>query len=155
MPGLAVVAAAVATADYLTHPKAAFKAVYNFAVLLVAGVAFFGVVEAFSPTHDPGDWLGLLGPVILGSVVAYAINSVLVTLAISVDTGRAPADTWSTSFLWILPHYVLLGLIGLFMAASYDRWELPGVALLVVPLAMVWLVVKQSTTGSADQRVSS
>jgi hypothetical protein len=154
LSGLALVAVAVAAADYLAHPKALFKAVYNLGVLLVAGVAFYGVLEAFSPTHDPGDWLDLLGPMILGSVVAYVINSALVTLAISVDTGRAPADTWSASFLWILPHYVLLGLIGLLIAASYDRWELPGIALIVVPLAMVWLVLKQSTTGGANQRLA-
>jgi len=143
LPGVATVASTAALADYAAHRKPVIKAVFNEGVLLASGAAFVGVIELWSPAS--GDWLAFLAPTIIGAIVAFAINSGLVAIAITLDTGGNLVKVWRSAFSWMLPHYVMLGVLALLIAAAYDRWELPGIALLLAPLAMAWLMMKQGT----------
>ncbi len=150
LPGIAVVSLATAAADHVWHRKPLFKSVFNAGVLVIAGAAFVGVLEAFSPVYDSGDWLAMVGPVIAGGVAVFAVNSGLVALAMALDTGDDPVRVWSRNFRWILPHYVLISVLALFVAIAYDRWELGGLALLLAPLAMSWLALKQYADRASD-----
>ncbi len=143
LAGVAVVASAAALADYAVHRKSVAKAAFNQGALLLSGAAYVGILEAFSSAYEAGDWPAVLGPALLGSVVAFVINSGLVAVAISVETGRSAFAVWNARFRWLLPHYVFLGMLALLTALAYDRWELGGVALLLGPLAMSWLGIKQ------------
>jgi len=78
----------------------------------------------------------------LGSLIAFAVNSSLLALAISLETGRRPWSVYSADFAWMIPHYLILAVLALFMTAAYDRWELRGLALLLAPVAMLWLAIK-------------
>jgi len=143
LPGMAVAAAAVGGFDFLLHRKPAFKAAFNLGVLLITGAVFVGVLEAFEGNRAEGDWLVLVGPAVLGAICAFAVNSGLVSLAISIDKGEGVLAVWDSRFRWMLPYYAILGVIAVFLAASYDRWELGGFALLLAPLAMAWLAIRQ------------
>lgn len=143
LPGVAVIASTAAIVDYILHRKPATKAVFNEGVMLVSGAAFVGVLEAFAPLYDSGDWIAVLGPALLGCVAAFALNSALVSLAIALDTGSKPLEIWDSGFRWLLPHYVVLAALALLLAVAYDRWEIAGMALLLAPLGMAWLIVKQ------------
>lgn len=143
LPGAAVVSAVVAGVDFAAHRKAARKALFNCGTLLLSGAAFVGVIRIFQTSPDPGDWAELLGPVVAGSAAAFAANSSLVAAAISLERGRGWWQTWRDAFLWMLPHYVVLGTIALLAAAAYDRWQMWGLALVIVPQAMAWLIMKQ------------
>jgi hypothetical protein len=145
LSGAAVVALAIALADFAAHPKHPAKAVFNAGTLLLAAGAFVAVLEALSSLYSRADVLEALGPVLLATGAAFVVNSALVTAAIYLDRGGRLLGTWSEMFLWVLPHYGVLGLLGLLMAFSYGRWELAGVLLLLAPLALVWLAVKQYT----------
>ena len=50
---------------------------------------------------------------------------------------------WRDKFRWLLPYYVILGVLAVMLASAYERWDLAGVAILLVPLAMAWLAIKQ------------
>src|SRR3989442_1365585 len=76
---------------------------------------------------------------------AFLVNSSLLTMAISLETGRSPAGIWNANFRWALPHFVIQGFLAVFMAATYDRWELWGLAIILGPLAMAWQAMKQYT----------
>ena len=143
LPGVAVVASAAALADYAVHRKSVAKAAFNQGALLLSGAAYVGILEAFSSAYEAGDWPAVLGPALLGSVVAFVVNSGLVALAIAVEKGLNIISVWNARFRWLLPHYVLLGMLALLTALAYDRWELAGVALLLGPLGMAWLAIKQ------------
>jgi hypothetical protein len=143
LPGVAVVASAAVVADYLAHRKPLFKVAFNAGVLLLMGAAYVGVFQAFATGYRPDDWPAILGPAILGSALGFAVNSALVALAIALHNGRHPFPVWSESFRWLLPHYILLGVLAAMMASAYDSWELAGLAILLVPMGMAWLVLKQ------------
>ena len=143
LPGVAVVASAAVGADYLAHRKPLYKAAFNEGTLLVAGAAYVGVFDAFSTGYRVGDWPGVLGPALVGGALNYAINSGLVAMAIGLEVGRNPVSVWRDKFRWLLPYYVILGVLAVMLASAYERWDLAGVAILLVPLAMAWLAIKQ------------
>ncbi len=143
LPGAAAVALACAGADFAVHRKPIMKAVFNAGALLLSGAAALGVIYAFDASPDPADWSALIGPAIAASAAAFAVNSGLVTTAIALERRRPWLETWSSAFLWVLPHYIILGLIALMAAAAYERWEFAGLAILAVPLTMAWLVMKE------------
>jgi len=149
LQGVAVVAIVTALADFAVHRPAPYKAVFNLTTLLLSGAAYVGVLEAFSARSN-SDWVASLGPGVLGTFIAFFVNSGLLTLAISLETGDHPSTVWKVNFGWTLPHFVILGVLGLFAAATYDRWALPGLTLLAVPLAMTWLAIKQYADSTAE-----
>lgn len=150
LPGIAAVSLVTAAADHAWHRKPVYKSAFNAGVLVIAGGAFVGVLEAFSPVYESGDWLAMLGPVTVGGVAVFAVNSGLVALAMALATGTDSIQVWSRNFRWVLPHYVLISVLALFLATAYDRWEFGGLALLLGPLAMSWLALKQFTDRSSD-----
>jgi hypothetical protein len=142
LPGASAVALAGAAADFSVHRKPVRKAAFNAATMLLSGAAFTGVLRAVDSSPDPSEWARLLGPVLLGGVAAFAVNSGLVSVAIGLETGRNPAGVWSSNFRWLAPHFVLLAAAGLFAAAACDRWETAGLTALVALMALTWLAMK-------------
>ena len=139
-----VVSLAVALADQVLHRVAVHKAIYNGGLLIISGATCAGTVSLLS--NVPEDGLPkALAPVMLGAILAYAVNAGLLALAISLETGRRAWAIFGADFAWMLPHYSILGAFGLLMAMAYDRWELAGVALLLAPLSVHWLAIKYHT----------
>ncbi len=143
LPGVAVVVSVAVVTDFVVHPKPVYKAAFNEGALLLAGAAYVGVFEAFSIGYRGENWPDVLGPALLGSVLYFVINSGLVTLAIAIDTRNHPFSVWNEKFRWLFPHYIIVGILAVMTATAYERWELAGVALLALPLAMVWLALRQ------------
>lgn len=142
LPGAALLALAIAGMDYVVHRKPVVKAAFNFGAIALAGAAHVGVLEALSSTYDSGDWVAMIAPVTAGSLAAFAVNSALVAAVISLNGSQNIISTWSSGFRWLLPYYILMGLLALSLAAAYDRWELGGLAVVMVPLAAIWLALR-------------
>ncbi|MCH7997898.1 MAG: hypothetical protein IIA91_00245 [Chloroflexi bacterium] len=143
LPGVALVVSVAVIVDFVVHPKPLYKAAFNEGVLLLAGAAYVGVFEAFSIGYRGENWPDVIAPAILGAALNFVVNSVLITFAIAIDTRGNPFSIWNEKFRWLFPHYVIVGVLAVTMATAYQRWELAGVALLLVPLAMVWLALRQ------------
>ncbi len=143
LPGVAVVVSAAVIVDFVVHPKPLFKAAFNEGTLLLAGAAYVGAFEAFSIGYRGENWPDVLGPALLGAGLNFAVNSALITFAIAIETNSNPFSVWNEKFRWLFPHYVIVGVLAVMTATAYERWELAGVALLLVPLAMVWFALRQ------------
>lgn len=153
LPGVAVVVTVAVAADLAAHPKPLFKAAFNEGTLLLAGAAYLGVFQAFSMGYGGEDWPDVLGPALLAASLNFAVNSALIAFAIAAETGGHPLSVWNEKFRWLFPHYVIIGVLAAMTATAYDRWELAGVALLLVPLAMVWFALRQyASVGRRFQR---
>ncbi len=150
LPGVALVVSVAVIVDFLVHPKPLFKAAFNEGALLLAGAAYVGVFEAFSIGYRGENWPDVLAPAILGAGLNFAVNSALIAGAIAIETRSNPLSVWNEKFRWLFPHYVIVGVLAVMMATAYERWELAGVALLLLPLAMVWLALRQYSAMASD-----
>jgi hypothetical protein len=140
--GAVLMGCLAAAADAVAHPKPMRKALFNFGTLAATGAAFAGVLEAFAGTYDEGDWMAMMGPAPVAALVAFAVNSGLVTAAISLDNGDHPFDIWTENFLWTAPYFIFQTVVAVFAAMAYDRWELGGLLMMALPLAMAWLAMR-------------
>jgi hypothetical protein len=150
LPGAVLIAGVCATADAVAHPKPFYKAAFNLGVLITTGAVYCGVVSVFS--LDAHDWTARLGPSMAAAGAAYIVNSGLVTMAISTENRIDLFSVWSSRFRWLLPHYIVIGLLAVLLALAYDRWDMAGLALFLMPLAMAWLAMKQYADSATGMR---
>ena len=143
LPGAVTIAIVTAVADGIVHPRRPLKSVFNVGTLVLTAGTFTGFLEAFSGLYDDGDYIAVIGPAMVAGAAAFVVNSGLVTAAIALDNRLSPFTVWRENFGWMVPHYVFMGVLAVLVALSYDRWEIAGLGISVIPLAMLWLVMKQ------------
>ena len=143
LTGVALLATAAAIADFAAHPKAPEKALFNFGALTLSGAAYVGVMVAFSP--DTTVWTAAIWPALIGTLAAYAINSGLVALAISLDGGDHAVGVWQECLTWVLPYYLAMGAAGVSVAVAYERWGFEAILFLIIPFAVAWPALKLHT----------
>ena len=85
----------------------------------------------------------MIGPAALAAASNFAINSALVAVAVGLSTGHRMWSVWDEKFRWLWPYYIIIGILAVMTATAYERWEPAGVALLLIPLAMVWFSLRQ------------
>ena len=67
----------------------------------------------------------------------FAVNTILLALAISVEEGEPMLGAWRQNFVWLLPHYLAYGLIGAVVAIAYEQVHLYALAVFLVPLVLM------------------
>jgi putative nucleotidyltransferase with HDIG domain len=155
-PGLSLVLPPAIIASAVGVNRPLYKTAFNLAALTLAGGASALVLGAFGSLSDPGGWPQVIIPATAAAAANFFVNSGLVALAISL-TGRIALRTvWSEHFMWLWPHYLVLGLLGLAVASATDAMGVWGVAVFLAPPLMMRLSVKQyldrTTRGVLDLR---
>jgi hypothetical protein len=87
----------------------------------------------------------------MGTLAAYAVNSGLVALAISLDGGDHAVGIWQECFTWVLPYYLAMGAVGVSVAVAYEHWGIESILFLIVPFAIAWPILKLHS-GSVNRR---
>jgi putative nucleotidyltransferase with HDIG domain len=139
--GLALVVPLAVLASAWGRPI--YKTAFNFGTLMIAGAASVIVLKSFSDYNYVNDWPQVLAPATLAGMANFLVNSILVATAISLSGSARLRDVWKESFLWLLPHYVTLALIGLAIVAADGAIGVWGVAVFVAPPLMMRLSIKQ------------
>lgn len=141
--GLAVVVPVAILGSTLGEGRALHKTAFNFGVLMISGGASLLVAYASGMHTEPDAWPQVLPPALLAAGVNFTVNSVFVTLAISLTNGKPPSSVWNEHFAWLGPHYLVMGLLGLSLVAAYEIMGLWGIAVFVAPPLMMRLSLKQ------------
>ncbi|MBI5947102.1 MAG: HD-GYP domain-containing protein [Chloroflexi bacterium] len=94
-------------------------------------------------------WVLLLGGTLVGGLV-FGFTSVAVTAIMSLSSGRHPVPVYRSNFTWLWPHYGMLGLVAGGLAVAYDRLGPAGIIVLVVPLVLPRLSMKQVLDKTRD-----
>jgi putative nucleotidyltransferase with HDIG domain len=79
----------------------------------------------------------------LAVIVYYALNASLVTLAVGLATRTPILAVWREKFEWLLPHYVVFGLLGLAVAVAYHGLGYAGLLAFIAPPLMMRFSLKQ------------
>lgn len=121
---------------YLRRPKGEkIKEVFN-------GSQFIICIFLASLLIEP--WFGreisfnsfLLANVFLMSFVYFLVNTLLVTMVISLHQNMNPLGVWVTNFKLLTPHYLILAPLGLGIAIIYYHIGVLGVVLFFLPLLL-------------------
>lgn len=144
LPGLTVVSAAMALVHFLRRRPAFYKTIFNWATDVLAGSVFILVQNLLEVQVGMGTVLLLLLPVVLASSIFFIVETGLVAVAFTLSgRGNSVIATWKELFQWLAGNYIVLGIMGLFLAMSYVALGLTGVIVFVMPVAMMHLAQRQ------------
>src|SRR5581483_1119969 len=82
--------------------------------------------------------------------VYYVLNISSVTGAVSLATRTPIRSVWAEKFEWLVPHYVVFGMLGLALAAAYQALGIAGLLAFAAPPLMMRLSMKQYVDKTAE-----
>lgn len=143
--GAAIVSPFAALSTDFSGGGAWYKRLFNVGSVIVINVATAALIH-FS--------VGLVGgglprtawliPIGLGSIIIYYLMNIsLVAVAVSLATRSSILAVWREKFEWLLPHYVVFGMLGLALAVAYAGIGYIGLLAFLAPPLMMRFSIKQ------------
>jgi putative nucleotidyltransferase with HDIG domain len=135
-------ALAISLVDWSARRQALHYVFFNVATLALAALAAAGVFEAANTliemhlAHHLSDFGFVVSGVVAG-VAYYAVNMVLLSLAIALDARQRWTSVLKEQFAWLLPHYLGYGIVAGVMAIAYQATGLYALAVGAVPLLLM------------------
>jgi diguanylate cyclase (GGDEF)-like protein/putative nucleotidyltransferase with HDIG domain len=116
-----------------------YYALFNIGALSLASLAAAAVFSVGLIPEDGSPWKG---PVVAGAgLVAggmyFVVNTALISLAMALEGHDRWSGVWRERFSWLLPHYVVFGLVGGAIALAYAAIGLYGLGVFVLPLLLM------------------
>jgi putative nucleotidyltransferase with HDIG domain len=133
----AALAIAVTTAivQWSAHRQEVHKVLFNIGALSLSSLA---AASVFGLGFDGG--VGELVTVLVGLAAGaayFAVNTGLISLALSLEGRERWWRVWHERFLWLGPHYIVYGFIGGVIAIGYHTAGLYALAVFAVPLLLM------------------
>lgn len=129
-----------------------YKRLFNVGSFIVVNVVVAYTVQTLLGLTGPGlPVSGWLIPISLAAIVVYYLmNAGLLTIAVSLSTKTSLLDVWREKFEWLLPHYLVFGLLGLALALGYQGIGYFGILAFVAPPLMMRFSIKQYVDKTAQ-----
>ncbi|RME47848.1 MAG: HD-GYP domain-containing protein, partial [Chloroflexi bacterium] len=143
MPGVVCASAAVALVHYIRRRPRLYKMAFNWATHTLAGTAPVMTINALTIPLHAANLLLLAFPATVAALAYYAIDTGLIAGAIAMSAGLGIMSTWRRQYRWLATHYLVLCILGLFLAAAYTALGAPGVIVFVLPIFMMRYAQKQ------------
>jgi len=138
-----VVPLAILASSVGTQRPPLYKTAFNFGALMIAAATSVLILRSLGSASQPGAWPVVIGPALLAAAANHVVNSGLIVAAISLSSDARFISVWRERFLWLWPHDLVLGVLGLAIATAYTAMGLWGLAVFLVPPAMMQLSIKQ------------
>jgi putative nucleotidyltransferase with HDIG domain len=132
-----VVLAAEVRTDSPWHTRLFNMSCYTVANV-VAALIFRGIIDVSGSVTIW--WVVAALPAI---AVNYGINASLVTTAFSLRSGQRWLPVWKEKYQWIVPYYVIFGLLGLALATAYLALGVAGILAFAAPPLMMRVAMHQ------------
>ncbi|MCB0116128.1 MAG: HD domain-containing protein, partial [Caldilineaceae bacterium] len=128
----------IALVHYLRLGSQLYKSIFNWSIHLLAGtmpVVLVHYVQIFYNLDMSVRSLWLLAPgAAIAAVLYYLIETGLMASAISLTEGISLRALWSEQFRWLVKSYLMLSILGLFLAFGYKLFGLTGVIVFSLPV---------------------
>jgi diguanylate cyclase (GGDEF)-like protein/putative nucleotidyltransferase with HDIG domain len=105
----------------------------SLASLAAAGVFSVGLIAEGSNWHE----IVVAAAGLVAGGVYFVVNTALISLAMALEGNDRWGAVWKERFSWLLPHYVVFGLVGGAIALAYAAIGLYGLAVFVLPLLLM------------------
>lgn len=122
-----------------------YKRLFNVGSVVIANVLTALIIAGGLRLQGGGLPInGWLIPIALVAIVAYYLTNIaLVSAAVSLATRTSMVTVFREKFEWLLPHYVVFGMLGLALAVAYHGLGYAGVLAFVAPPLMMRFSIKQ------------
>jgi HD-GYP domain-containing protein (c-di-GMP phosphodiesterase class II) len=78
------------------------------------------------------------------------IETGLISLAISLSKSTSVLSVWQAQFRWLASHYLVLGIMGLFLSIAYTALGLMGILVFTLPVFMLRFAQQQYVERTRD-----
>lgn len=143
LPGVAVVSAAIVLVHYFRRRPRWYKTGFNWATHVLAGLAPILVIRTLGLPLTLTNLPLLLVPMAVAALLYYIVDTGMIAAAIGLSSGISPATIWREQFRWLIEHYLVLCLMGLFLAVAYVALGLLGLLVFALPVFMMRYTQKQ------------
>lgn len=140
VPGIAIVGLAITITDHLRKRRSlreAYQIAFNWAAHVLAGVVLMLIINIHAMPLQMTNlfMLGLWSAI--ATMIYYVIDTGLISIAISLSKRVNILVTWRAHFRWLAPHYLMLGMMGLFLSIAAESMGLLGIFLFTLPVLML------------------
>ncbi|MEZ4634543.1 MAG: HD-GYP domain-containing protein [Caldilineaceae bacterium] len=136
--GVLVTSTVIALVHYIGVRNQFYKALFNLSTHILAGMAPVLLAYQFHGIFHEAISLEVLWILIPGTGVAailyFMVETGLVAIAISLSEGLRLRTVWNEQFRWLLRPYVVLGVLGMFLALAYISMGMVGVFVYLLPV---------------------
>jgi diguanylate cyclase (GGDEF)-like protein/putative nucleotidyltransferase with HDIG domain len=141
--GALVIGTVIAAAAMIKHHSPCSRFVFNCSVQVMAGLGCVWIVRLVGqPPKSEAPWL-LLGVSVLAALAVYAVTTILVAAALSLDSHESLRRTWMRHFSWLAPYYLGLGALASCLVLGFANAGVIGIVGLIVPLLLLRFGQKQ------------
>ncbi|MEX2159987.1 MAG: HD-GYP domain-containing protein [Dehalococcoidia bacterium] len=141
-PAVVIAAPVVVFAATLFTPSGWHTRAFDMGSYTLANVCAALVFNAFIDVD--GGVSGWWAPAVLAAtMVNYSVNIPLVATAVWLRTGSSWLGVWRDEHQWIIPYYIVFGLLGFALSAGYLAVGIPGIFAFVAPPLMMRFALQQ------------
>jgi diguanylate cyclase (GGDEF)-like protein/putative nucleotidyltransferase with HDIG domain len=116
-----------------------YYVLFNVGALSLASLAAAGVFSVGLIADEGSPWRApvVAGAGLIAGGVYFLVNTALISLAMALEGHDRWRSVWNERFSWLVPHYVVFGLVGGAIALAYGAIGLYGLAVFVLPLLLM------------------
>ena len=141
-PGAAIAAPIVVLATEVFTISPWYRRLFNMSVYALTNASAALVFHALIDVD--GGVVGWWVPAALFAIlVNYGVNSVLVGVELSLESGEHWLAVWREKAQWFLPYFIVFGVLGLALATGYLALGVPGILAFVAPPLMMRYALHQ------------
>jgi diguanylate cyclase (GGDEF)-like protein/putative nucleotidyltransferase with HDIG domain len=141
--GAVVLAITFALVAKIKHHSPLNRFVFNSINQMIAGLLLSGIILLAGKTFTAYSLIVQLLICVVSALIVFLSTTVLISLAIKIDAGISFQQVWKEKFSWLTPYYIAMGLIAYALILGYQTTGLLGLAVILIPLLMLRLSVKQ------------
>ncbi|MFN8444065.1 MAG: diguanylate cyclase [Caldilineaceae bacterium] len=141
--GALVLSLALAVAPLMKYHSPLNRFVFNTSNHLLAGLLAANFVILTGMNFGPNPGIGSILVLLAATLINYLATTVLLSVALILDSGQSFRQVWTERFGWLWPYYGALGAIAYALAIGYLNSGIVGVVVILIPLLMIRLSQNQ------------
>jgi diguanylate cyclase (GGDEF)-like protein len=136
--GVLAAGAAITLIHALRRKAALHKSLFNWSVHILAGaVPTFVFQVAYPVSLQINSFPVLLVMAAIAGLAYFGVESGLISAAVAISQDEGLVTTWRAHYRWLQNYYVVLCIMGLFLALAYQAMGLLGVIVFALPVLMM------------------
>lgn len=145
--GVLVTSSAVVLVHTIHMRPRLYKMLFNWSTHLLAGLGPLTVIyfptQYLSVSLANQYVLWWIVPVVAATIFYYLAETGLVATAIALSEGTSIVTGWREQFRWLALHYLVMGVLGFFLAIAYLNMGILGLVVFALPVIVMHLTQKE------------